>query len=599
MNLNKESAYSETPQIRKTYCRICKAHCGLTVRVDQNQQILDVKADKSHPVTQGYACIKGTSLGALHTDPDRVNHPLKRVNGKLQQISWDQAIQEIGDKVRGLRKAHRKRSVGMYHGNPTFASFQNIMYSSAFLEALDSPNVFASHSVDVNNKFDVSTQMYGLSMVHPVPDFEHTQFLMCLGTNPSVSQMSVMQITNPVAKFKKIEARGGQVVMVDPRRTETAAKVGEHVFIRPGTDVYLLLAMLHVIAHENQIDTRYAEKFAHNVDQFIEVGRQWTPERVEEITGIEQDTIRRLALAYRDAKGGALYMSTGVNLGPFGSLAYWLIQGLNLLTANIDSKGGLLVPHGAFDALTLASIVGLGKFDEHRTLVGDWHRVAGCFPVAALAKEITVDHPDRIRALFVSAGNPLHSVPGIEQLKQAFEQLDLVVSIDIYQNETSAYADYILPATDMLERSDFPVSHMVLQTVPYAQFTEAVVPPQHERRPEWQIFSDLAVACGVKLFGATLCNLLPRLNRGLHRLPFIGRKVGPHTIKPEHLLALLLRWGRRTTLKELKQTPEGILLGATEPHTFLGKRVPTQNGMVQLWPEKLVASLPRLESSSE
>lgn len=585
---------------KKTYCRICEAHCGLEVEVapdesGQLDQVIAVRPDKTHPVSKGYACIKGTGIGALHTDPDRVNFPMKRVDGKLQRISWDQALKEIGDRVQVLRSRFGDRSIAMFQGNPTYFSFQNTLYSSGFLDALNSPNIFASHSIDGNPKFEVATHMYGRSLVHPVADLENIQFFMCLGSNPTVSQMSVIQVLNPIEKFKAIEARGGQVVFVDPRKTETAAKVGEHVSIRPGTDVYLLLAMLHVIAHEYTLDTREVARQAEGIHAFLESAKDWTPERVEKMTGIDADVIRRLALSYRDADGAALYMSTGVNMGPFGSLAYWLIQGLNLLTGNLDRKGGLLFPKGAFDAIKLAELIGLGGFDEHRTLVRAWHRVAGCFPASALAEEILTDHPESIRALFVSAGNPVHSVPNGQALKPALESLDLLVSIDIYQNETSVYADYILPATDMLERSDYPVSHMVLQETPHAQYTPAIVPPKYERRPEWQIFSDLALACGASALGHSLCNVLPHLNRLLSNIPFLGKRLGANSFEPDHLLSLLLRWGGKVTLDELKQAPQGVMLGPTPAGDFLGKRVPTANGKVKLWAEKLALDLPRLE----
>jgi len=579
----------------KTYCRICEAHCGLTVEVSEDNKVINVTPDKEHPVSKGYACIKGTGIGSLHSDPDRLNYPLKRVNGVLQRISWNQAIQEIGTKVKSLRKDHGNRAIAMYQGNPSFFSFQNILYSSAFLESIKSENMFASHSVDGNNKYEAVTQIYGRSMVHPVVDLENTNFFMCLGSNPVVSQMSIIQVLNPLQKFKAIEARGGKVIFVDPRKTETADKVGEQVFIKPGTDVYLLLAMLHVITHEHTFDTQYAKQYSHGVDEFIKNAKLWTPEKAEAITGINAQTIRDIALQYRDADGAALYMSTGLNMGPFGTLSYWLIQGLNLITGNIDRKGGLLLPKGAFDAVKLAQLIGLGGFDEHRTLVGNWHRVAGCFPSSTLAEEITVDHPDRIRALFISAGNPVHSLPNGKALKDALPKLDLVVSVDIYQNQTSEYADYVLPATDMLERSDFPVSHMVLQETPHAQYTPAMVPPKFERRPEWEIFSDLAIACGAKPFAQSACNFLPHLNRTLSKIPGVSDRA----VKPDHLLSLLLRWGGKVSLKELKANPNGVLLGSTLPNSFLGKRVPTEDGMVQLWPTKLIKDLPRLDTMAE
>jgi formate dehydrogenase len=573
----------------RTFCRICEVYCGLVAEVDDGR-VLALRPDRDHPVSRGYACVKGLGLGALHDDPHRLDHPLKRVGDVYQRISWDQAITEIGARVRTLVDAHGPRAVALYQGNPTFFSFQAVLMSSAFVEALGSPNVFASHSVDTNNKFHVSTAMYGLSLVHPVPDLDRMRFLMCLGTNPTVSQMSVLQVADATAALRGIVDRGGRVVMVDPRRSETVRKVGEHVPIRPGTDAYLLAAMLHVLTAELGADVDRVRAVASGVDEVLAVVAPWSPERATAVTGIPAETIRELATAYATAEGAALYMSTGVNMGPFGSVAYWLLQCLNLISGNLDRAGGLLVPEGAFDVLRLSAALGLGTFDEHRTTDGRWHRVAGAFPVAALADEITTDHPDRVRALFVTAGNPVHSVPdGSRRLVEAMRRLDLVVSIDLYRNETAALADYVLPATDMLERSDFTITHQVLQVVPHVQWTPAVVPPAHERREEWRTFADLAEASGTPLLGATAANALPRLNRLLRRLP------GRPELTPDRLIALLLRWGRRTSMRELRRHPEGVLLPRSEPGTFLGRRVRTADGLVHLAPPELVADAARLD----
>ncbi|WP_148615654.1 molybdopterin-containing oxidoreductase family protein [Nocardioides rubriscoriae] len=584
-----------TPPARsvRTFCRICEVHCGLVVDVAADETVLKVRPDRDHPVSKGYCCVKGLGLGALHHDDDRLDTPLKRVDGELVPVSWEQATAEIGARVRALVDAHGPRSVAIYQGNPTFFSLQATLMSAAYVEALGSPNVFASHSIDVNTKFHVATEMYGLSLIQPVPDLDHVEMFVCLGSNPLVSQMSVLTVADAAGVLQRIEARGGRVVVVDPRRTETARRVGEHVPIRPGTDAYLLAAMLHVLTQEQPLDLAPARAVARGVDELVAAAAPWKPERAEAVTGVPAAAIRELATAYAAASsrgGAALYCSTGVNMGPFGSIATWLIQGLNLLAGNLDRRGGLLVPHGAFDTLRLSAALGLGRFDEHRTTDGRWHRVAGAFPVAALAGEITTDHPDRVRALFVTAGNPVHSVPGSD-LREALPRLDLLVSVDLYRNETAAHADYVLPATDMLERSDFPASHQSLQLVPHAQWTPAVVAPVAQRRTEWQIFSDLALATGVRPWGTTAAHALPRLNRLLRRLP------GSPQVGVDQLLAVLLRWGRRTTLRELRATPEGVLLPPTEPGSFLGKRVATPDGLVDLAPADLVADLARLEAA--
>ena len=571
----------------KTYCRICEAHCGLEVDTNADNKVVAVRPDKTHPVSRGHVCVKGTSLGALHHDPDRINHPLKKVAGQWQRISWQQALDQIGGKLKRLRKTFGNRCLAHYSGNPTNFSAQNLLYSGALMESLGSPNLFASHSIDLNNKFFVSTEMYGLSTVQPIPDFDHCRFLMYLGSNPIVSQMSVVSLPHVMESLQGIVDRGGRVISVDPRRHETARKVGEHRFIRPGTDVWLLLAMTQVLTAEQPVDLTHLQGKVVGLDQFIAAASRWTPERVAAITGMEAEDIRALALDYAAADGAALYMSTGVNMGPFGSLSYWLVQGLSLITGNLDRRGGLIMPSGPADMLRLSRLLGLGTFDQHRTLVRGFGRVMGAFPVGTLAEEIETDHKQRIRALIVSAGNPVHSVPG-NQLQQAFKRLDLLVAIDIQMSETAQLADYVLPATDMLERSDFPISHSLLMSRPWAQYTEAVVPPLFDRKPEWWIFGELARRSGASWFGLTPLNALPRINRLLRFLPGLG------PITPDHLLDLILRSGRQVNLKRLRANPQGLPLALHQPGSFLGKRVPTSDGLVNMAPASLLADLPRL-----
>ena len=602
-----------TRQVR-TFCRICEVHCGLVVdvappdRPGDVERVVAVHPDRDHPVSQGYCCVKGLGLGALHHDPDRLDQPLKRVDGELVPITWEQANREIGARIRALVDAHGAAAVAMYQGNPTFFSMAGTLMSTAFLEALGSPRLFASHSIDVNTKFHVATAMYGASLVHPVPDLARTGFVLCLGSNPLVSQMSVVQVADAAGVLGGVVDRGGRVVIVDPRRTETARRVGEHVPIRPGTDAYLLAALVQTLLAEEHpaVDLARVRRVARGVDEVISAIGDWTPARAAAVTGIDADRIVDLARGFGDASvgaggpGAAAYCSTGVNMGPFGSLSSWLIQVLNLLTGNLDAPGGLLVPRGAFDALKLAGLAGLGGFDDHRTLDGRWHRVAGAFPVGALAAEITADSPDRVRALVVTGGNPVHSVPGGE-LAAALQELDLLVCVDIYRSETAAYADYVLPATDMLERSDFPASHQPLQLVPHAQWTDRVVEPLGERRTEWQIFGDLARACGVRPIGATPAQVLGVLDRTVGPLlRWVHRRVpAVPEVGPELLLAALLRWGRRTTLAELRRHPEGVLLPPTQPGSFLGRRVMTPDGLVDLAPADLLRDLERLASAEE
>ncbi len=569
-----------------TYCRICEALCGMEVTVD-GDRIVDVKPDKAHPVSKGFACVKGIGLGALHHDPDRLKYPLKRVDGRLERISWQQALQEIGTKLRSLRAAHGARALALYTGNPTFFNYKSFFFAEQFVDALGTPNLFASHSIDCNNKFDVSQRMYGVSTVHPIVDFSRVKFLMILGGNPAASQMSFIQLPNALQRLKQITRRGGRVIIVDPRRNETAQQVGEYLSIRPGTDAYFLLAMLQVVVAEKRFDRDHVQRFMRGFDAMCEALHAFTPEQVAETTGISSDAIRTYARDFSAAAGAALYMSTGVNMGPFGSVAYWALQCLNLITGNVDREGGLLQPKGPFDLLAFTAALGVGK-SGRTTRDGRLHAVVDALPAGALADEIMQPGADKIRALIVSAGNPVHSVPG-GNVAQALSALELLVSIDIYPNETSRYAHYILPATDMLERSDYPLTTSLNQETPVAQFTERVIQPAFERREEWEIFSELALLTR-PWSKPGLCHVFGLANRILPKLAR-GKKLDP-----DRMLALLFRLLGDVSLSQLRKAPHGKLLAPSKAGTLLGKRVHTPDKLVDLAPSGVIADLARVRA---
>ena len=585
---------SQTPSAKnvKTFCRICEALCGLDATVLPDGEI-DIKPDKSHPTTQGYICIKGMSLGSLHTDPDRVNYPLKKTGDGWERISWKQAIKEIGGKTKALSRKYGNRCLGMYAGNPTFFNFKSILVAHEFMQALGSPNLFSSHSIDVNNKLYVRMKMYGSSVVTRVPDLKHTNYLLCLGTNPVVSQMSVFNVANAVGKLQDIEVRGGKVIICDPRRTETAKKVGNHIFIRPGTDIYLLLAMLHIFAKTQMPRPSDYTDVAKNLEACLKLAKKWSPSRVSELTGISEAQIHEMTQDFINADGAAIYMSTGVNMGPFGAHAFWIAECLLFLSGNLDRKGGVLFGDGPFDTLGLAQELGLGQEDEYATLKNGMKKVAGCFPSNALAEEIMIDHPDRIRGLFVTSGNPVHAIPG-QDLEAAMKALELVVSVDIYLNDTAQYADYILPATDMLERTDFPMGWLTNQAEPHVQYTHAVVPPKFERREEWEIFQDLAVACGAPARKNGACNNLAHLNHWLGKIPF-----GDVRITPDKILKKLINDGSVISFDDLLANPQGVALPDYKENSFIGKRVLTDDGKVDFAPSTLISDLDRLDVEAE
>jgi anaerobic selenocysteine-containing dehydrogenase len=585
-------------QIRQTYCRICESLCGLKVAVEidaaGNERITSVTPDKQHPASRGFACVKGTHYGGIHHDKDRVNHPLKRIGGRFERISWKQAMEEIGSKTKVLKQKHGPRTLAHYMGNPTFFDLGASLCLPDFMQLLGSPNVYCSHSIDANNKIAVSKAMYGVPLLMPIPDLMHCRYLICLGGNPAVSKMSGISVADPIQKLRNIEKQGGKVVIVDPRKTETAEKVGTHMAITPGTDVYLLSALLHVMAHEigfTEEQMEPAKRHSTGITEFIDFAADWPPERVAPLTGISASEIRRLAEEYYHAEGAALYMSTGLNMGPFGSQCHWLVQGINLVSGNLDREGGVTVRQGPYEWLPAAFNYEARQEREiggDRTLEEGWKKEAGFFPTGSLPDEILSPHKKHIRALFISAGNPCHSTPH-NRWHEAMRSLELVVCVDIYINETAAdYADYILPTIDMFERPDLPLIIFPYQAVPHAQFTEAVVEPKFERKPSWEIFSELFLACGGKLSFKPL-SLLAFGNKLSSMIPLINKRITPFVFA-----ALALRKSKIASFKQLKNAPNGIPLPAASAGKFFKELWPA-NRKIDLFPFEIRKDLPRLE----
>jgi formate dehydrogenase len=546
-----------------TFCRICEALCGLQVST-AGDQIVAIRPDAAHPVSRGFACIKGTRYAGIHHAAERLNHPMRRTPSGWQRISWERALSEIGARIGDDLRRRGPRSLGMYLGNPNFFNYKALLFAQDFMAAVGSPNLFASHSIDCNNKLKVAELMYGLAMLHPVPDLEHTELFVCLGSNPAVSQMSFIRAPDALGRLRQIVARGGRVINIDPRRSETAAQVGEHLSIRPGTDAWLLLALARLVLNDPGARVDLLQRHARGLPALRVALAPFTPERAAQLCGVAAESIVALARALLQARAAAVHISTGVNMGPFGSIAYWMTQVLNLATGNLDRRGGCLVPRGPLQLSALAG--GRGKRAAH-TRDRRWQAVSDALPSGALAEQID-RAADGIRNLIVCAGDPAHSIPG-GQLDAKLAELDTLVCIDLFPSESARHAHYLLPATDMLERSDFPLGALFAQPAPHLQFTEAVLPPKHERREEWWIFGELLHACGVRAPSGNLCGTVPRLNRWLDELP-LGLRADP-----DQLLALGLRALGSVSLRALRErvSAEGRCEDGALSLWLIGRRV--------------------------
>ena len=575
-----------------TFCRICEAHCGMVATVDDGV-VTKLRPDPEHPLSRGYACPKGIAMTEVQNDPDRVLHPLKRKpDGSFERVSWESAMADIGARLRALRDEHGPDSIGWYMGNPGAFSYSHTLWVKGFLDALGTRHYYTAGSQDVNNRFAASALLYGTPLVVPIPDLRRTRFLFMLGANPMVSHGSVLTAPRVRDQLHEIAGRGGRVVVVDPRRTETARQF-EHVAITPDTDAWLLLAMLQVIFDEGLADGSFLAERAGGADRLRRLVAPHTPESVAERTGIDAETITALARGFATTEGAAAYGRTGSCLGRYGTLVAFLIDVLNAVTGNLDSPGGAVFGRPAIALDDIGHRFGLDTYGKLRSRFGDFPDVLGNLPASLLPKEIETPGETQLRALFVSAGNPVLSVPDGDAMERAFGKLDLMVALDFYVNETSRHADYVLPATTFLERDDVPVAFLGFYTQPFIQSTEPVVPPAGESREEWEVIDELAKALDVKPYSVPPLRAMARagVRMSPRRLVDTLLRLGP-----EGDLFGLRRGG--LSLGKLRKHPHGIVLADEIPTGVLGDRVRHHDGRVHLAPDDIASEVRRMESAN-
>ncbi len=581
------------PETRHTFCRICESLCGLEVEVE-GERITGIQPDPKHVVTEGFACVKGLKQHHFYQSPDRLRYPLKRVGDGFERISWEQALAEIGEKVRKLRGIHPD-TISMYVGTAAGFGVLHPIFAKGFMDGIGSKNIYASATQDCANKFAVARQVYGFPFTQPFPDVDRTECLIIAGANPVVSKWSFLQVSNPMKRLREIEERGGRIFILDPRRTETAKAAGEHVAIRPNTDVFFFLSFLQELIASGGVDAETVARHTRGYDALAALAAPWTPERTEGVTLVPATKLREMVTAYREADGAALYSSTGVNMGTNGSLCFWLQEAINAVSGNLDRPGGTLVGQGIFDFAKFGVKHGVGVADD-RSRVGGFPKVNDAFPGGILADEILEPGDRRIRALFVTGGNPLITMANAGRLKKAFQELELLVVTDIFLNETASLAHYVLPATSPMERPDliflFPL-FMGMQSRRYLQATERVVRSDGEQRDEATIYLDLAEASGAPLFGSAVVQRFLGWAKRWH----MRRNPGETPAIPQKaLLSLILRMTGNGSFAGLADEPHGRPLPRQDGGDFLGQRVVTEDGRVDLAPAELVEQSRKLEA---
>ncbi len=580
-------------ETKHTFCRICEALCGLEVTVD-GDQIVDIQPDSKHVATQGYGCLKGLKQHRMYDSPDRLLYPMQRIEGELQRVSWDDAIGSIGKKVRELIDDHGRDSIAMYVGTAAGFGVLHPVFAQGFMQGVGSASMFSSATQDCANKFAVAHQVYGFPFTQPFPDLDNLECLIIVGANPAISKWSFLQVPNPIRRLKEIEARGARIFIVDPRRTETAKVAGEHVFIRPNTDVFFYLSFLHELLATATIDRARIDEYMTGFDEVCRVAEAWPPERTAEVTRIPAETLRTMVAAYREAKGAALYCSTGVNMGTNGSLAFWLQECINAISGNLDSPGGTLVSTGVIDFAAFGKKTGT-LLHQNDSRIGEFKSVNDAMPGGILADEILTPGDRQIKALFVTGGNPLITMANSERLRDAFKQLELLVVLDIQPSETASVATHVLPCTSPFQRPDLPFVFPLmlgLQSKPYLQATRAIVPPQGEQRDEATIYVDIAKASGINLWGSAVAQRAMEVGKTLN---LVARRDKQPSVPQEFLLSSLLRVTKQGSFKKLLEEKHGRLRPTHDPGSFLGKRVIHDDKKVHLAPPVLLRQAEKLE----
>ena len=568
-------------------CNLCEAICGIEISV-QDDQRLGIRGDKDDPFSRGYICPKAVALQDLHYDKDRLKYPVRRTPHGWQRIGWDEAFDEVTRNLKGINARHGRNAIATYLGNPTVHNYGAMLFAPGFIRSLHTRNRFSATSVDQLAHHLAAYLMFGHQLLLPVPDLDRTRLFLILGANPAVSNGSLMTAPGVGRRLQEIRQRGGKVILIDPRFTETAVLADRHLFIRPGTDVLLLLALLHVVFEEALTRLNHLAAFTEGVDIIGKLVAEFPPEKVAPITGIDPSQIRLLAREFASSESAVCYGRIGVSTQEFGAVCQWLINVLNIVTGNSDRAGGAMFTRPAFDPLAAPqSLAPRGSFARWHSRVRKLPEFSGELPVVTLAEEILTEGPGQVKALVTSAGNPVLSTPNGHQLDRALAGLEFMVSIDPYINETTRHAHIILPPSSSLERGHYDVVFHLLAVRNTTKFSPALFRPDGETRHDWEILVELQTRMEHEgLFGRLKREVIKKFF-GPERILDLGLRFGPYGNK-------LNPFSRGLTLRKLKGAAHGIDLGPL--CSCLPGRLRTPDKRIELAPEVLVKDVERVKA---
>ncbi|MEM1110393.1 MAG: molybdopterin-dependent oxidoreductase [Pseudomonadota bacterium] len=597
-------------------CPTCEASCGLVMEVDREAgDILSVKGDPEDTRSQGYVCAKSQAFHHIYKDPERLRHPVRREGDRWVDVSWEEALGAVASRLAAIRDEHGKDAIAMYYGNPNGHNFHTQIYTQLFIGMLNTERFFSAGSVDQQPKNLSSELLYGNAWLFPIPDLGRTDFFVCMGGNPMVSQGSLLGAPDVGRELAGIRARGGKVVVVDPRRTETAEVADQHVFVRPGTDALLLMAWVQELFARDQVKIGALAERVEGLDELRSLCAPFTPETVAARTGVSADTLRALIDGFASAERPVLYGRIGLCTQAFGTLASWLVDVINLLTGRLDEVGGAMFARPA-----------TGQNESRGTpeplMHGRWHSRArgvpeymNMLPASCMAEEMECSGEDAVRALITVAGNPVLSVPNGKRIDAAMDQVEFKVALDIYINETTRHADYILPSTTQLEHSNYDFLFSAFAQRNSAHYSPQVFQPEDGALDQYAIFLELLARMNSMTADDLAGLMLDGLIDSILQAPALShldadqvKASSGHHEGGEQLLDILLRagpYGDRfdessdgLNLDRVKAAPHGLDLGPLQPH-MLPHMINTEGGKLRLLHKLLREDIARLRASCE
>ncbi len=556
-------------------CHLCEAMCGLEI-VTQADLVVSIKGDKEDPFSQGYVCPKSTAIADIHSDPDRIRKPMirDRVQDQWREADWSEALDLVASKLVSIQQQHGNNALGVYLGNPSIHNWGMLTHGPNAFKRLKTRNRFSATSVDQLPHQLVCYWMYGHQNLIPVPDIDRTELLIIVGGNPMASNGSLWSVPGFRLKAKALKQRGGKLVVIDPRRTETAQIADQHHFVRPGTDAFLLLAMVREVFNQGWVNTGHLSQHLAGLAAAEKAVQPFTLELAEQRSGIPADEIKMLAQALAHTKNASIYGRLGISVQEYGAICQWAVQLLNIICGNLDVPGGYTFSLPAVDTVW-GPTSKPGHFNAWQSRVRGLPEFSGELPVSAMAEEILTPGEGQIKALLTGAGNPVLSTPNGVQLEQALNSLDFMVSIDFYLNETTRFADVILPPTSPLEHDHYDLALATFAVRNTAKYSPAIFPKDESALHDWEILSAIGERVSAILDVAPMPTIPPEM------ILDMGLKSGPYK--------------DQLSFQALLDNPHGVDLGAHK--TQLPERLVHQDKQIQSAPEAVLVDLERLLAS--